>query len=120
MIDIYEALKSGQTPDAIAQSFVDELNAAIAKQEADKAAAAAEAKKQEQKEKDTQAVIDCINAYLAVYYPEVQPVDAEFLNTTIEANRAANELLDTLKKDPKALDAAIDDIFSNFFTKFDI
>ena len=64
MIDIYEALKSGQTPDAIAQAFVDELNAAIAKQEADKAAAEEAARAQAQKDKDTQAVVDCINGYL--------------------------------------------------------
>lgn len=111
MFNIYEALKSGQTTDEIAQKFVEELNAANAKIEADKAAAEAEAAKNAQKEKDTQAVVDCINAYLAIYYPTIQPIDAAFINETIRINESANKVVEDLQKD----DIDIENIFKNFF-----
>ena len=110
MIDIYEALKSGQTPDAIAQAFVDELNAAIAKQQADQAAAEEAALIQAQKEKDTQAVVDCINSYLAVYYPTVKPIDATWIEDTINATQMADKFMEDLKNE-----VPVDQIFDNFF-----
>lgn len=116
MIDIYEALKSGQTPDAIAQAFVDELNAAIAKQDADRAAAEEAARAQAQKDKDTQAVVDCINGYLAVYYPTLKPIDATWLEDTIAASQAANEIIDGLKTN-KPIEIILDDVFGDFFKK---
>jgi len=120
MIDIYEALKSGQTPDAIAQIFVDELNAAIAKQEADKKAAEESARAQAQQEKDKKAVVDCINAYLAVYYPDMEPIDEEFVDTTINANQIANKVLVDIKENKKPIDEVMDDVFSNFFKEWGI
>lgn len=115
MIDIYEALKSGQTPDAIAQAFVDELNAAIARQDADRAAAEEAARAQAQKEKDTQIVVDCINNFLAVYYPTLKPIDATWLEDTISATQMADQVMQDLKNE-----VPIDQIFDNFFKAMDI
>ncbi len=119
MVDIYEALKSGQTPDAIAQAFVDELNAAVAKQKADQAAAEEAARVKAQKEKDLASVVDCVNAYLAVYYPEVEPIDGQFIEDTIDANKMANNIVNELK-DGKAIERVVDDVFGEFFKKYNI
>lgn len=119
MIDIYEALKSGQTPDAIAQSFVDELNAAIAKQKADQAAAEEAAKAKIKREQDLETVVNCVNAYLAVYYPEVEPIDGQFIEDTINANKMANSIVNELK-DGKPIEGIVDDVFGEFFKKYNI
>lgn len=107
MKDIYEALKEGKTPDELAQAFADELNAAIKKRAADQAVEAEAARKA----KDTQAVVDCINAYLATYYPQVQPIDAHFIEDTIKINVAADKIAKTVTEGQGDWESAMNSFF---------
>ena len=112
MYDIYEALKSGQTPDEIAQRFVEELNAAIQKQDADRAAAEQAAA---QRTKDTDALVDHINNYLKLYYPTVGLFDAKELETMFDGAKQIQEIVDNAVDEDDFTQA-----LTNFFEKFGI
>jgi len=107
MMNIYEALKSGQTPDAIAQAFVNELNAAMQQQEADRVAAAEAAKKAADKEKDAQNLADHFNSFINLYYDGEFTINAQEVCDLCESHIAANRVV--AKINNKDFDGAMDE-----------
>ena len=112
MYNIYDALKSGQTPEEIAQKFVEELNTAIQKQDADRAAAEQAAV---QRNKDTEALVDHVNNYLKLYYPTVQTFHAKELEAMFDGAAQIQEIVENSVDDQEFTEA-----ITGFFKKFGI
>lgn len=120
MFDIYEALKAGKSTDDIANAFVNELNDAAKRIQAEQEAEAAAKRAAEEKDNNAAAVADHINSFLKMYYPE-KPLSftAKDVIAICEASVLADDLNKKISEAPN-FDAALDEFsaaLENFFQK---
>lgn len=100
MNDILAALQSGQDPQDIANSFADQLNAAIRqKAESDKTAA-----EKDEKVACFQEILDLFTAFIEDYYPEIYDEDTLKKFTAAELVDAMDEAYDEILKMAPAFD----------------
>lgn len=100
MNDILAALQSGQDPQDIANSFADQLNAAIRqKAESDKTAA-----EKDEKVACFQEILDLFFAFIEDYYPEIYDEDTLKKLTAAELVDAMDEAYDEILKMAPAFD----------------
>lgn len=100
MNDILAALQSGQDPQDIANSFADQLNAAIRqKAESDKTAA-----EKDEKVACLQEILDLFFAFIEDYYPEIYDEDTLKKFTAAELVDAMDEAYDEILKMAPAFD----------------
>lgn len=100
MNDILAALQSGQDPQDIANSFADQLNAAIRqKAESDKTAAA-----KDEKISCLQEILDLFFAFIEDYYPEIYDEDTLKKFAAAELVDAMDEAYDEILKMAPAFD----------------
>ena len=118
--DILARLQRGEDAQKIANEFADLLNGVIE----EKAAADAESKRQTEKVKDAQHMVDTILAYIEKWHPELKLGDVEYdVLEVIEALDATipdlQRLLDLAQKVEKlavsAPKVSMTDPFSAFF-----
>lgn len=100
MNDILAALQSGQDPQDIANSFADQLNAAIRqKAESDKTAA-----EKDEKIACFQEILDLFTAFIEDYYPEIYDEDTLKKFTAAELVEGMDEAYDEILKMAPAFD----------------
>jgi hypothetical protein len=124
MYNLYEALQSGQSADAIAKAFTAELNAAIQKQEAEKKAA--EAALNDKREWANELAED-ITEFMAEHYPDLLSDGTTFtgadliemLDQTNKLSAELGKLAKVLFGETKAISVkkgdSVEDVFANFF-----
>ena len=100
--DILAKLQNGETPESIANELTKILNGGMALKKEQDARAKAE-QVEAQKYNDFQAILDEMNIFLATYYNELYPDDAEIkaedilptVDNLFKATKCLSELLDT-------------------------
>ena len=114
MNDILAALQSGQDPQDIANSFADQLNAAIRqKAESDKTAA-----EKDEKVARLQEILDLFFAFIEDYYPEIYDEDTLKKLTAAELIEGMDEIYDEVLKISPTLDE-LERVLVELFTEKD-
>jgi hypothetical protein len=121
--DILKAMKEGQSPDNIANSFINALNEAKAAAEKEKT----ESQKKIRRNQDAWAIYESIIQFYETYYPDYHITAEEWVNNLPAEDVSAItadivSILETSGKTYKSINSAKDDskMLTDFLTLFNL
>lgn len=122
--ELLKMIENGTSPETLAQTFTDALNAALDLQKKKEEEAKTAKKKEEERKAKLISILDDVIAYVCEFYPSLEPlIKAELTEETIE--ETAKDLMTQIKILSETAKAFTDkkpsaDPIADFFKKYNL